>query len=37
MKNHFKVEAWVMWLLALIPVIGAVVAALIWPHVKSSH
>jgi hypothetical protein len=37
MKNHFKVEAWVMWLLAAIPVVVALVAALIVPHLESWH
>jgi hypothetical protein len=34
MKNHFKVETWVMWLLATISVVVALVAALIVPHLK---
>jgi hypothetical protein len=37
MKNHFKVEAWVILLLAAIPVVVALVAALIVPHFKSWH
>lgn len=37
MKNRFKVEAWVMWLSAVIPVIIGFVAAWIVPHVKSLH
>lgn len=37
MKNHFKVEVWIVWLLLLVPVLVAVVAAVIWPLVKSRH
>jgi hypothetical protein len=37
MKNHFKVEAWVMWLLVAIPGAVAFVVVLILPHVKSWH
>ncbi len=37
MKNHFKVEAWVMWLLAATAVVVAFVAALIMPHLTSWH
>lgn len=37
MKNHFKIEAWVIWLLTIIPVIVAFVAALIRPQVKAWH
>jgi hypothetical protein len=35
MKNHFKVEAWVMWLLAVVPGVVAFVLVLILPHLKS--
>jgi propanediol dehydratase small subunit len=37
MKNHFKVEAWVMWILAVIPIVAGFVAALIVPHLESWH
>jgi hypothetical protein len=37
MKNHFKVEAWVMWALAAIPMVAGILAALIVPHLKSWH
>jgi hypothetical protein len=35
MKNHFKVEVWVMWLLAAIPGVVAFVVVLIAAHHKS--
>jgi hypothetical protein len=34
MKKHFKMETRVMWALAIIPVVVAIVAALILPFVK---
>jgi cytochrome c-type biogenesis protein CcmH/NrfF len=37
MKNRFKMEAWVMWLLAVIPLVVGFVAAMIVTHVKSVH
>jgi hypothetical protein len=37
MRNYFKVEAWVMWLLAAIPIVLGCLAVLIVPHLKSWH
>jgi hypothetical protein len=37
MKNHFKVEVWVIWLLAANPGVVAFVLVLIVPHLKSWH
>jgi hypothetical protein len=37
MKNHFKLEAWVIGLLAVIPVVVAFVWTLIVPHLQSWH
>jgi hypothetical protein len=37
MKTHFKVEAWMMWLLAAVPLVVALVAALMVPHLRSWH
>jgi hypothetical protein len=37
MKNHFKVEAWVMWVLTAIPMLAGFLASLIVPHLKSWH
>jgi hypothetical protein len=37
MKNHFKVEVWVMWLLAAIPGVVTFALVLIVPHLKSWH
>jgi len=35
MKNHFKLEAWVMVLLPVLVLAVAIAAALIVPHVKA--
>jgi hypothetical protein len=35
MKNHFRKEALVMWVLAAIPVVGGVATALFVAHHKS--
>jgi predicted Co/Zn/Cd cation transporter (cation efflux family) len=37
MKNHFKVEAWVMLLLATLGVVVAFIAAWIVRHLTSWH
>ncbi len=34
MKNHFNVEAWVMWVLVAFPIVVAFVGILILPHLK---
>lgn len=37
MKNQFKMETRVMWLLVIIPVVVAFVTALILSYIESSH
>jgi hypothetical protein len=36
-RNHFKVEAWIMLALAVIPAVAGFLAAFIVPHLKSWH
>jgi hypothetical protein len=37
MKNHFKLEAWVMVLLPVLVIAVAIATALIVPHVKAMN
>jgi hypothetical protein len=37
MKTHFKVEVWVMWLLAIVPGVVAFMVVLTVPHLRSWH
>lgn len=36
-KNHFKIEVWIMWLLAAATIAVAFVAALTVPNLASWH